>query len=66
MNHPTQSNPACSLVSGWATTMGRLLGPNNVLGIFLLILKDMRHAALGVEPKFYNLSITSPILYQLS
>jgi len=42
---PTQNDPVCSLLSGWVTTTGRLLGPKMTL----------RHATrycIGVELRF--------------
>jgi len=61
---PTQNGPICSLLSGWATTTSRLPGPKIALGIFRT--QHRRTTALRVEPRFCDLSITSPALYHLS
>jgi len=54
---PAHNGSVCSLRSGWATTTGRLLGPKGY--------KDaLSHQES--EPMFRNLSITSPVPYQLS
>jgi len=46
---------SCSLLSGCATTTGRLLGPKMTLGVFL---KDKRRATTsGVEPRFSTFQV---------
>jgi len=51
---PTQNGSVYSLLLGWATMTGRLLG---------LMDATTRYPASGVEPRFCNLSITSLALY---
>jgi len=52
---PAQNGPVCSLLSVWATTTGRLLGPKMVLGVFL---KDTStRYRIGVEKRFRNLRL---------
>jgi len=53
-----------SLLSGWATTVGRLLRPKVVVSVFL---KDtVTCSEPEVKSRLCNLSITSPGLYPLS
>jgi len=58
---PTKNGPVCSLLPGWTTASGKLLGPNMALDVIFKY--TYRATASGVETRFCNLSIIRSALY---